>query len=334
MRSRCIVCAVFATSLVFLLPNKGDLGLIGQARAAGLTAEEKKAQAEERQRAKEEERRRAAEEAYRRAVIEARLKDADEKVRNMISSGDTKAAMEVIGKMERDVKLLGRTGVVNVGALKNQLNEACQAILAAADADYAAGRYKEALKQYTRISVNVSGLPAAKEALQKLQAAKNDPAVRTAEREAEAENRYSAVTAMIEADKKALAEKAKPNLGEQPADQPSDIDIVLKMTMPKKASILRTLDGLKSQYPDTEAGKEAIELLTQMQANEELIKAVNQWQSQDKVRQLFQKARTYETNNMPDKAIGFYEELLRDYPDSEYAEKAKARLAQLKKLTN
>jgi len=336
MRSCRSTHAILAASFLFLLPGKDAPGLIGQAQAMQVTNEDLRRKAiEARRRAAEARLRAQAEARLRRGARWRDFESSCLQAQRMIQGGDLTAAKDKIEKTAKDAEALGADALDQLEKVRYELDEACRKLLQAADTDYAAGKYKDAIKQYASIAVRMDGLPAAKEASRKLQAARNDPVVRAAAREAEAEEGYSTVTTIIEAQRKAMIHQADAQAQEgAPAPkQPSDVEVIAKMTIPKKAAILVALEGLKSQYADTEAGKKATKLLTQLQADKELIRAVKQWQDQEKVRQLFEKAQTYETNKMPDKAIGFYEELLRDYPDSEYAEKAKARLAELRKAS-
>jgi len=271
------------------------------------------------------------------------IKQTYENGKKMIESGELLPARALIDKMEKDSKEIQRLyryhhGDTYIAELKSMLNWSCRKLLEAGDKDYAAGKCKVAIKQYTYVATKMGDLPAAEDAARRLQAVKDYPAGKAALRELEADDKYATVAAMIEPERKIIMgaqEKPDSDQQNQPAaSQPSDIEVVVKMTMPKKVTILGFLRELKSEYGDTEAGKKATKLLTQLQADKELIKAIEQWQKQEKARQLFEKARTYERNKMFDKATGFYEELVKDHPDSEYAEKAKARLAQLKKSTN
>jgi len=332
MRSCRPTHVILAGLFLLLLPGKDAPGLIGQAQAMQVT------NTDWRRRAEEARLRAQAEAREARARWFARWRDFETaclQAQQMIKRGDLTAAKDTIDKQAKEAKALGSDAINQLESVRYALDEACRKVLQAADKDYAAGKYKDAIKQYALIAARMDGLPAAKEASRKLQAARNDPVVRAAAREADAEDGYSTVAAIIEAQRKAMIHQADAQAGEgAPAPkQPSDIEAIAKMTIPKKAALLVALEGLKNRYADTEAGKKATNLLTQLQADKELIGAVKQWQDKEKVRQLFEKAQTYETNKMPDKAIGFYEELLRNYPDSEYAEKAKACLAELRKAS-
>lgn len=52
--------------------------------------------------------------------------------------------------------------------------------------------------------------------------------------------------------------------------------------------------------------------------------------TEDKAKELFETAKLEELQNSPDQARQLYQEIIKAYPDSEYAERARGRLSALR----
>jgi len=323
-------CTILAVSLASLLLSGSRLGLISHAMAETAAERRERQRRRERllERQRQEEQKRAEAIARLRQAAEKNFNDAVDKARQAVGSGDLAKARKLIDSAAKQARILGDYGKVDIEALASEFEDACRKLLETANSNYEAQRYVEAMQGYEQVIRVTQGLPIAKEAGDKLQAMKKDPAVRTALHEAEAAKTYSTVTATIEAQRKKLIERSKPK--EQPAKEPGDVDAIAYMSMPNKVNIIKKLQFLKKQYGDTEAGKSAVELLAKLEADEALMEAVRQWEAEEKVRQIFQMGEMYQKAEFYDKAIAQYTQVVKDHPASKYAAKARARLADLK----
>jgi hypothetical protein len=275
-----------------------------------------------------EEDRRARQEEMRKQAVEAKVKDTVDQARKAIAKSDLSTARKLIDIARQQARPLGENGQADIDALNNEFLAAGRKLLQAADDTFAAGKHVEAIKQYQNVAVAMIGTPVAQEAEAKIKAAKNDPAVKAAIHEGEAERVFSAISATLGIERKRLAEGS--NDPERPATQLSDVDLIASMPVSKKASLVKDLRFLKKEYSDTEPGKKGVELLTKLEADKKLIQAIEVFQEDEKARQAFQMAEMYHKANLQDKAAAGYRDILKNYPKSEYAAKAKARLGAIK----
>jgi tetratricopeptide (TPR) repeat protein len=222
--------------------------------------------------------------------------------------------------------------------LSRQIDVHGQKMLTEADQQYAAGEYPAALKSYRRILALFSGLPSAKQAAEKLAAARKDPELLAAVREDKASELFEPVDVMIQEARKKLAKAkpAKPSEAGQPAGTaakaPAPTDEAVVATMPPKAQA-KVVDNLRiivKLYHDTPTGQKAAPLLKQLGANKSVMAAVQKWRNVERVRQLLSAARMYAAARMYEKAAGYYQQLLDKHPDSQFAPAARKELAEMK----
>jgi len=235
-----------------------------------------------------------------------------------IAQGDLETAKRRVNLARSFARAAGEspeTALANVAA---SLDAAARNALRDADADFAAGRYLEAIKQYQRIAVTMSGLGVADEAHERVRAAQNDPAVKAAMREAQAESIRAPVAQTIEA----YLAKAPQNQAEQAA-------LADKMPASTKVEVLRKLGHLGQQFGDTKAGREAQVLLTELKENEQFLDDARQWNSDREPRKFYQLALNYERAALFYEAAVHYRYFVTAYPDSEQAPWARHRLAAL-----
>ena len=264
--------------------------------------------------------------AAAQAEVVKRYTKAVAEIKAAAAKGKDKKAK---GKGKRDKKPKdgeGKDEQTDIKSLKEDLDQACEKLLAAADAEYAAGNYKAAMVKYRKIT-QLTGTRAASEAAGKLVSAHKDPAFQKGMRKADAEAAYAAITRTIESHRKKLASGAD---DQKDVTSASDAEIVARMPLVKQASILKQLGYITTHYADTDAGKMAAALLKKLQADKALLAAVKTWQARRAARQAYEIAQSYEKSELYDKAAKAYRKLIAAYPDSPYAVQAGLKLARLK----
>ena len=95
------------------------------------------------------------------------------------------------------------------------------------------------------------------------------------------------------------------------------------------AELLKALEKLAEQYPDTEAGKEAAERAQKMRADPNLVNQLKSEAAEHECKGWLSMARSYISAGLPEKAKPYLEDILKKYPDSPYAEEARKLLAEI-----
>jgi phage host-nuclease inhibitor protein Gam len=160
--------------------------------------------------------------------------------------------------------------------------------------------------------------------------ARNDPAVQAALHEAQAQKAYAGIAAMLETDRGARAALEEP--GALPPAAAAEL--VAGMPMSGKARILDTLQLVKSLHGETEAGRQAAELLSRLEDNTDLSESVKQWRAGERPRQIFQIGLAYEKCQLYELAAGSYQQVAECYPQSGYADEARMRLGAINRQEN
>ena len=98
----------------------------------------------------------------------------------------------------------------------------------------------------------------------------------------------------------------------------------------EQAKVVTRLRTIVKLYPKTKAGKRAASDLASLEADDKFSKTLNRYLDKTRAQKLYNLADMYWKSRMHKKACAYCEELVQKSPDSEYAGKAKAMLAEMK----
>ncbi|MBN4055097.1 hypothetical protein JYT15_01160, partial [Acidimicrobium ferrooxidans] len=89
---------------------------------------------------------------------------------------------------------------------------------------------------------------------------------------------------------------------------------------------LRWLDDAAKKYPRTTSGKRAKKLADGMRSDPAVMQAIKAAAQEKRARSWWNLAASYLRNKLDDKAKGYLQKIVKQCPDSSYAERAKAKL--------
>ena len=214
--------------------------------------------------------------------------------------------------------------LAEIDTLRKLLEAMQDRLLAEAAKDAAAGKHFEALKRYHSYVRKYEGLRIASVAAAKIGEARKDPDLRSANARAESEAAYDEVATMLDVQWQTTLAAAP--CGAAPPPRPADADIVASATIQQQAAILKLLEAIRKDHPDTAAATKAAALDKAFRTNKQLVQAIEKWQADQDARGLFLKASFYESAQAKDKATDAYRQLLEKYPSSTYAATARRKL--------
>lgn len=222
-----------------------------------------------------------------------------------------------------------------IATMTTDLNKLGDEAIAAADKQFAEGKYAEALKEYQRLHLSLASFPGAATAKSKLDTAEKDPKCRAALQEVKAAGMFDTVELAAQRSAKAAAQPVGDSSAVADAATPAgEKDVTLAdlkaLPMSEQARAYQCLQTIVKQYPDTPTGQKAKALLDQLDGDATFKANLGKWQVQDAARRKFEMGENCRTSNLRNQAIACYEEVVKDYAASEYAPKAKAALAALK----
>jgi tetratricopeptide (TPR) repeat protein len=221
--------------------------------------------------------------------------------------------------------------------LMKQIAEQAKKFLAAADAQFSAGKYAEALTAYRQL-VGMSKLPTAAQAQAKLRDAARDPVVADFLREASAAILFDHAELLLagwtsQGDTNAAAsDKAEaPANGAAEAETDETIEArqAARLGLEDRMKLVQLLDPIAHSYADTPTGQKAEKLLKQMLADHAVAAAIQSRHADDDARSTYQMAKAYALSKMPDKARELFQKVVADYPNSEWAQQAKKDLGDM-----
>ena len=222
----------------------------------------------------------------------------------------------------------GEAALKQIAELRKQLDKAQDKLLAAMRKDFEAGKHFEALKRCHTYARNFAGLRIAKAAAKEIERAQADPALRPINKRAAAEAAYAEVQDAMQWQWRQMLVSA-PRGGPRPK-RPTDKDIVIAMTVRQQSAVLKLLSFIVTTCPDTSAAKKAATLDEALRADDELIAAVEKWQTDRDARGLFLKAAFYESAKAKTKAVATYKLLVKKHPNCKYAAVAREKLKDLR----
>ena len=97
------------------------------------------------------------------------------------------------------------------------------------------------------------------------------------------------------------------------------------------AEAAKLFNGIVSDFPGTDTAKEAETAMQKLKANPAAAAAIEKMISEQKAEKAFRKAQEYEDDKKIQSALRAYRKVIKDFPQSEFASKAKERIAELEK---
>lgn len=221
-----------------------------------------------------------------------------------------------------------------IAALYQKLEKEGRKLLRQAEEKYTRKEYAEALVQYQRIVMAFGRLPCARAARDAVAAAEKNPEIQEVLQEAKAQVLGETIEKII-----ARADAAEPPAATGPdkvkgkgpkpkgrPPRPSRVERIRKLNAENQIRVMDLLEKLAKLYPITPTGRRAGEDLQELQSDEEFRLALSQRRLAVKAGAALRRARTYEQAGMGDKAVEYYEQVVRDYPDTPEAREAQSRI--------
>ena len=213
-------------------------------------------------------------------------------------------------------------------------------LLAEAEERLKAKQYRAAIRYYRTVAATFDTVAPGPVASEKLAGLLKDPAIAA---EIKAAQVYDPVEDAIEAQWKYMVRMRslrakKPGEGKdaeaEPA-RPPDEEIVAKFPPGKLRWALDRIRMTVKLHGESETGRQAADLLAKLEADPAVAAATKpaagvegsaKSDGADAAKKLFGKAQMYHNAGLRRKAVDYYRELISDFPDSEYAAKAKEAL--------
>ena len=218
-----------------------------------------------------------------------------------LAGGDAKGALKLMARIPEDASKDADFAKA-ADATKVKLDDAAQEMLQAADADEAAGRFKEAAQRLRELSISLAGLPVGDDAKKKLNTLMLKPevkqAIESAEKDAKAAN-------AVDAAKKLQAAKKHEQAYEQ-------------------------FKQVAKAFAGTPSGDEASKLAGAYESDAAFMKRLNDQQVGGKAKAALSVARSYAGAGRKEQAKKKYQSIIAEYPNTDYAKTAQTELSALK----
>ena len=212
--------------------------------------------------------------------------------------------------------------------IARELNATGEARMQLADDAYRKGDYAAALREYRRIMIAFHPLPVSRRARQARSAAESDPAVAAALAEDRAAAMFEHVERTISLAQRAAA--TRPAATTRPATAPAEVQIDLTMIEALAdepfLEVVRALETIVKTAAETPTGKRAAGLLGEMRGDPACKKRLDRTREDERARQALAKANAYEKAGMLRKSAELYEQVIEDFPRTDHAREAAARL--------
>ena len=233
--------------------------------------------------------------------------------------------------------MLEKSQAAPIKSLYEKLEKEGRKELDQAEKQYARAEYAKALKAYQLISLKFGQLPCAREARAAIMAARENPEVQSVLLEVVASVLDKQVARIISlatgasssagADGDKAAKKAKSEKRGTPRS--GRIEQIRKLDKDKQVKVMDMLKRIAKLYPQTPTGRRAGADLQELESDEAFREALNVHRLAVKVAAALRRAETYEKAGMLDKAVMYYKQIVRDYPDTPEAEEASKRILTL-----
>lgn len=224
-----------------------------------------------------------------------------------------------------------------IAELKLEVDREGRRRLAEADELYKQEKYVEAVQAYERISRTFGELPSGKGARARLGRAESDPAVQSALAEVKAARLDQVADNIIEGYFRRQEAEPQQEAGApetRPAEPPdvaeTRVERIKRLPTDLQVRVYGLLDRLAEHFAEAPSGQRAAGDLEALRSDSEFLAALKDYQAAEAARRLFQRAKAYRQAGLLRKARDLYSQLIKEHPDSEYAEKAETKLPALK----
>jgi thiol-disulfide isomerase/thioredoxin len=226
------------------------------------------------------------------------LKQVDAK----LEAGDAKAALKLMARVPEDATK-DDSFAKDSEPTRTKLETASKEMLKTADDDAAAGRYKEAAERLRELSLSLAGLPVGNDAKKKLADLMSKPEAKAAVEAAQKE--AQAAAALEDAQKIRTAKKH---------------DTAYPM-----------FKQIAKAYAGTPSGDEAAGVVKEYEADAAFMKRLSDQQVGGKAKAALSVARSYAKTGKTAQARKKFEQVITDYPGTDYARTAQSEIAKLAK---
>ena len=223
-----------------------------------------------------------------------------------------------------------KADVPRLRGLYQQLEDHGRSVLTRANEAYARKRYAEAIDLYQEIAHVLKGLPAAKEAQASLQTAKADPQIKAhyaAMRAAALDRRIDRILAEASSessDRPDDGAATRPGPSSRPSDPGGRVAAIKLLAVPKQVAVIGIMEKIQRDYGQTTAAGRIADELAALTGDEEFMGPLRRARRAEEADRALKRARLYHKAGMLAKALKYYEDVVRRYPQTAAAETARA----------
>ena len=199
-----------------------------------------------------------------------------------------------------------------------------QTMLNAANGAYIEQDYGTALTGYREIALAFKGLPSAQQAADALDAAEEDEAVQMYLADQVAMGLDRKIDTII-ATHAAQAEAAD----EDGSADVSRLDAIRVLPVDEQVEVVQVMESMVDRFSATPTGARVKVELAALEADEALMARINAARHDRKADQALGRAKMYRKGGMLEKALGFYQTVASDYPETEAAAEARKAIAEI-----
>lgn len=203
-----------------------------------------------------------------------------------------------------------------------ELDKEAHRQLAEAERVYADGKYVEAIKAFGLIGRIFGGLPAGMAARRAADFAKQDPEAQAAVQELKAAMMDKRVAKILLGRKKSTSQPTT-----RPTTQPTRVEQIKKLPTPRQMRVVDLLTKMSKTFGASPSGKRAGADLKALLADKAFAAKLARRRRSEQARNALKMAETYDNAGLTAKAAEFYKQLVRNFPDTHEAAKAKAALS-------
>jgi len=193
-----------------------------------------------------------------------------------------------------------------------------------ADEAYRDGRFLAALAAYESISRVFGWLPSGQAAKKAIKRAESDPLAQAAVQEPTAVGLSKLIDGIVRQGRQGRSRPAS-----RPASAPSRVSRIRQLAVDKQAKVVDLLEKIVRNCPLAPTGKLAAAELAQLRADQAFTDALKAYRRTSKAVRALKRARMYDKAGMTEKAVDYYRQVIVDFPDTDQAIAAEARVSVL-----
>jgi len=215
----------------------------------------------------------------------------------------------------------------NIRSLYQQIEREGERQLGQAREAYQKREYLQAIESFERIRKIFGWLPAGLAAKQAIKQAEKDPSAQAVIQEAKAAPLNKLVERILTTHSRRTSGAVRAST--HPSTAPSRLERIKVLPPSRQSRLVDLLERISKTYPMCPTGKRAAEELQQLYADEVFAEKLEAFREARKARAALSKAEMYRNAGMLDKAIECYQQVIREFPDTEQAAAAKLELSLL-----